>query len=266
MSETHHGDTHSPNPLIKDVYKQTEQLLRNIDETGDEERLSPAERLQMANEQLVGLSRKLAEGIRNNQWQILIGEDVSGRIPALFIYELIKRYNSSNNISPPQLFFLASGKNVVVEGERVAQENVEDLAEYVKAHRELARGKRALYITDVVHSGESLQKSAIALGVNGIHFDIASLDSHISSSVTNSLGLKESKLYTGTMVDAEQLGNLYTGFGGKPALRAAVGVEKNGNEPTTRATYQDTAAVNDLRAQIKTMANEAYTTIFANQN
>jgi hypothetical protein len=263
MSETPDYRSESQNPHIQRAYEQAQEKLRNIADTGDEERLNPTERMHIAKEQLFGLGQNLAEGIRNNHWQIVVGEDVSGRVPALFIYELMKQYNAAHNVEPPKLFFLSSGKKIEADGQRVDHDNFEELFDYIKQHRDVAKNKRVLYITDVVHSGDTLLKSTIALGGNGIVYDVASLDSYISPSVRDKVGLRQTTFYTGPQVDEEELGNLYTGFGGKPALRQAVGVEKDGNKPITRATYQNSGSVAELRAQIKSLAKEAYTIIFA---
>ncbi len=110
------------------------------------------------------LEKGIEQKIENHEYDLLIGEDASGRIPALVFDQIFKKVYGEEN---PKLLFMA-GARYKYGNSKISRE----FTEYVKMN---ASGKKkALIVTDFVETGGSISAICNALKNNDIEYDIAS--------------------------------------------------------------------------------------------
>lgn len=126
------------------------------------------------------LVEQIADGIKNKHWTAILGDDVSGRLPALVIGGLASRYALEHDKKPPKQIFFAGGGVTYDgisddrDGQEVVQEQQQKLEEYI--HQQAGNlGERVLIVTEHVMSGRTFLRIANALNKEGKAFDIATL-------------------------------------------------------------------------------------------
>lgn len=140
---------------------------------------------------------QLRESINKGEYRILIGDDVSGRIPTLIFREVLEDIYSENGFSKPKTMFLTGLK---IDSPKELQEKAEmanqHLTKYYsedlnptglegvknKVFRLVDQiiashlsNRKVLLITDFVSSGMALEYITAALRNSGISFDIATI-------------------------------------------------------------------------------------------
>lgn len=148
-----------------------ERMRGIIEERRYEKRNKIAELFNPIENLLVELRHEINDG----KYDTIIGEDVSGRIPALIFGRVIKNiYDLKNYPLPQSLFFAGSGGGL--ESKRETEEKITKIMETVINSR---KGKNAeskvLIVTEYIETGLSLQLLIDALERAGIDFDIATL-------------------------------------------------------------------------------------------
>ncbi len=120
--------------------------------------------------------KKLKESIDSGEYDVLIGDDASGRIPTLVLRGI---FNERKRKLNPELKSIESEiKTRFVAGGQV--ENKEELkAALTKIKSECP--EKALVITEYVSSGKSIKRIADTLKEIGIPFDVATLTTNIDS-------------------------------------------------------------------------------------
>lgn len=109
------------------------------------------------------LIEKLKENIDKNEYDVLIGDDASGRIPTLILRGIINERNSGSKIKTK---FVAGGQ----------LRSSAELKETVRRIKpEIA--KKALVVTEYISSGKSMDQLSKILKELEIPFDIATLKS-----------------------------------------------------------------------------------------
>ncbi len=147
------------NVISEGENKESKELLYEIEELRE-----PIEKI------LLGLKERIDRG----EYGLIVGEDVSGRIPTrIFEWVLRELYQIKGARKPPQVRFFAGSTN---NSER-QKENKKNLMIEVFNERK-ARNlilRRALVVTDTIMTGRSLKPICDALTIAGIPFDIASI-------------------------------------------------------------------------------------------
>ena len=120
---------------------------------------------------------ELRESIEKGKYKVIIGDDVSARIPTLIINNIIKKYNEEKKEKAPQLFFIPGSGRIEEHlggSQEGKQEDIENyvLLEYFKP---LKTEDRVLICTDWIQSGLSLKPLVRALREYGIKYDIATI-------------------------------------------------------------------------------------------
>src|SRR3989344_4807506 len=109
---------------------------------------------------------RMKPDILAGRWSSVIGDDISGRIPALVVRNLLERVSNEQESAMPPGFFYAGGEGV---GKRR-----ESLREYIGRIKP-SLGQRTLIVTEYVLKGESIKTLAEILKENGIAFDVVTL-------------------------------------------------------------------------------------------
>ncbi len=118
---------------------------------------------------------QLAPNINTGTYTVILGEDVSGRIPALIIRRVINEIYQRLGFPPLTTFFFAGYKSVSLQTtERETKKQFEDLVRRNNFPKKTSTEK-ALVVTDVVKNGDHLCHYLDVLNDLGINFDVATI-------------------------------------------------------------------------------------------
>ena len=266
----------------------------------DTEGYTPVERLEAARTNFEELVADMAPDIDAGRWDLIIGDDVSGRIPALILADVIKRRYADKDIDPPNIRFIALGQHVLPDSYREylidqgeADDGVfnepspteEQLRNVVEG---MGGSKRALFVTDNIGEGNSIRLIMGALEHHGIASDVASISESailVHAMVSKHREQDPDTKGFGLKGDVnQQRGTLHVSSMGRPRFRQAVGVEKYDlTLPITEGVRQhdlrDAAEQGDvpvlpkantevaqLRQAAKAMAADLYRNHFSSHN
>ncbi|MDP2695997.1 MAG: hypothetical protein Q8O87_01955 [bacterium] len=115
-------------------------------------------------EPMASLINLLKEKIEAGEYDVLISDDASGRIPTLIVKKVIDSIRSEDgNI---KTFFIAAGKD-----RRIDERAIKEFA-----GKTLSKTHRALVVTELIYSGKSIRRLAKVLDDGGFNdFDIAAV-------------------------------------------------------------------------------------------
>jgi len=111
------------------------------------------------------LLHQMREQVDRGEYQLLIGDDASGRISTLFFGRILENLYKEKGYQPPEVRFFAGSH--WDDSEELHQERVGRLKELVGKYR------RALVVTDTIQSGQALFGITKALRELDIPYDIA---------------------------------------------------------------------------------------------
>lgn len=215
------------------------------------------------------LIQRLAPGIKEQRWHLLV-DDVSGRTPGNFVAEVTRDYARDTGTKSPQIFYVASGRGGLSEtGEQIRLKNSEHspvnlaaLTERVGMVIDKLRDRRALIITDFMHSGGSVARIGHALNAHGVDFDVASV-ARLGQALLREIKMNHPLLETDVKFFSGD-GSLYSGGPGNDwsSLREAAGVEKYLSEGTSRVTQNNQPLVNMFRHETNDLAYQIYRKVF----
>lgn len=123
--------------------------------------------------------RKILHGLSNNinagEYSVILGEDATGRLPALLFQKILTPIYKNKGFSPPELSFFA-GQTFSMRG--VEKEKVTKYFErYFEEICEQTRkeNKKFLIVTDTIQSGEHLFPFVKSLKKMKTSFDLAAI-------------------------------------------------------------------------------------------
>ena len=243
---------------------------------------SPVEKLEIARPRFAELIRNMAPDIEAGRWDVIVGDDVSGRTGTLLVQRVIDRVYRDRGYPTPPTFFLALGRDL--QGSSKLRQQ---LAEYVsQADHQF---NRALFVTDNIGEGNTIH-FACGLLHNAAHLpaDVASFveDSSVAdvcrsvSRITGDTDLRTYSTNWQSWADRPELhGGTYL-----PRLRRSFGVEKYDDSPITesrrahdiRAAHAGKLAVDHsipinpdvaaVRHKIEEMADDIYEEVFGKKS
>ena len=122
---------------------------------------------------------ELRPKIERGTYQLVVGDDASGRIPTLIFERVIKELYEEKGFKNPEVRFIAGGIKGDVKGD-ARKEKIKKAEEYFKKIKSMSQKEgekilNALVVTDTIETGGSLEFIANALKNNGIKFDIATI-------------------------------------------------------------------------------------------
>jgi len=132
---------------------------------------------------------ELRTKIEKGEYRYIVGDDASGRIPALIFYNFIKKISIDNNLPIPKLYFLAGSRGFSDHSDS-GKEKIEKLEEYVtpvlgnknsfldnfkNKFSDSQKRERILIVTDTIVTGKSLKPLTTVLQNRGLQFDLASI-------------------------------------------------------------------------------------------
>lgn len=126
-------------------------------EEQDQEYLKFDNKLESSRPALTELALELKEGLLSEKWDSIIGDEVSGHLPTLFIHELMKRVAHDHDAKVPVRILLAAGHNGYDEQKLAAN------TEQFLASRKDRLGERALIVTEYIMTGKSVKRIVEAM-------------------------------------------------------------------------------------------------------
>ena len=191
------------------------------------------------------LVEKLADGIKEKRWTAILGDDVSGRLPALIIGKLTARYAQEHQMQAPKCLFFAGGgvpfEDILQskEGRDIFKEKQQKLEEYIHEQSKNL-GARVLIVTEHIVGGRTLRSISKALHAEGISFDVGSLWSTKQASVYRSMLEDEEDDFETRFYIGQENAGASSPFGSEVSgllyslgvpLNEATGIKKAGTEP-----------------------------------
>jgi len=126
----------------------------------------------------------LRENISNHKYDIVIGDDVSGRLPALVLHGVMKKVYSKDKVELPKLLFFKGnrgGWKVSAEDVELWKENMEkELLRYLK-EKVIEKGSKILIVTEYNQTNNTILNFNEVFGKAGIGVDFLDLQRHIDT-------------------------------------------------------------------------------------
>ncbi len=189
------------------------------------------------------IMKKLYTRIVAGEYGLIIGDDASGRIPALLFNDIICGIYKEYGHQYPDIRFLAGSKELENEEKDRKKEIISLYLERVLKRNEENPQKKALIVTDVIATGVSLDPLIEVLKEKGVDFDIASVGDITTEDVESRWG---KEVYFGM----SKLPKIY-------GLGTLSGVEKNVNELFSHRVKDNDIYTDDEKADMQININEA---------
>jgi len=180
---------------------------------------------------------QIAPELEEGAYRLIIGDDVSGRIPAIVVNEAITKIYKAYGHPAPMLRFVAGGKREK-ELPHMEIKRAEDMRQRVMGMNEELMQKgispRALFVTEAISTGEAMKVVSKALSTERIKTDIAALGFIGDQFEGGELKEVEAKLSGARLVyGTKDLPSIYTDNN----LRLLQGVSKeHGSSTSSRLT------------------------------
>jgi hypothetical protein len=151
-----------------------EQSPKSLDPSPEAESIINPEIAELLNP-LKNLLTQLRERIEKVGYQLVIGDDASGRIPALIVHKTLESICEQKGLFKPEILFFAGSRGLkekrMYQELEAKQAHIAELFRY--SNPKILR--RALIVTDAIQTGDSLLPLVNGLNANGIDYDIASI-------------------------------------------------------------------------------------------
>jgi len=129
------------------------------------------------------LIKQLAPVFKNNEYHIVVGDDISGRIPTLVIGELMKAINRENKLASPQVLFLPAGHGTPLRFRKINDSVQSAFNDYFKELSLVGKidssNDKVLIVTESIMDGISIENLVKLWGEKGFSCDVATLSSNI---------------------------------------------------------------------------------------
>lgn len=118
----------------------------------------------------------LKADLQAGRYNLILGDDAAGRIPAIIAAHVVKKLCEKAEIAPPIVRFVAGSRRITNERETIAKrEALETYLSSVRNKLAFDEGKKVLIVTDVLQTGSGLLPLSDALRKIGWDADIAAV-------------------------------------------------------------------------------------------
>ena len=221
------------------------------------EELKPFEQLEFEGENFEGIKLnemkelvlplreivfKIKEKIKEGKYTTIIGDDASGRVPALILYRLLKEIYKSSDQNINALFLAGSRKTEDLETKK------RGISDFLKSR--LTGGEKVLVVTELIHRGSSLLPVTEVLQKLQIEYDVTTVGILKKSKI----GELEEKL-SSEIIYGEQ---------GKPSIDGnyvIAGVKKSYDELSAKRhkmTTQERQTFLDARSDVEVITKKLF--------
>lgn len=214
--------------LEKAFFEKRDEFGEYKKETLEENQQKNLEALNQLEKPIKNILQELRGEIDDGEYETIIGDDASGRIPALILNKVIKQIYSEKDYSAPSSLFISGSHPHNLEVHQKEQKiKTDKIIQHLKnVWRDQLPSKKILLVTEVIASGYTLKPICDALKAMGVNFEIATIGFHPVSGTYKIDEMKEKiESYLGTKITY--------GMFGTPELydrKALSGVKKNPKE------------------------------------
>jgi len=132
--------------------------------------------IQELEEPLKILLSQLKERIDQGEYQLIIGDDASGRIPTFVFDRFLNKLYVEKGYKTPKTIFIAGSRYLTIEAGKHKEKKILDYLHHVfQKHFQGGLPVRTLIITDTIASGSSLEPIVQSLIRKGALFDVATI-------------------------------------------------------------------------------------------
>ena len=163
-SDNHTEESEKPLNSYKDKFKG-ELLKDKASQYPDNEALNELE------DPIFWIIDQLKDKLKDGKYQVLIGDDASGRIPALIIKKIVDHIYEKYGHEKPDLKFFSGTKGTIKKD--LKESNAKAITEF--ATKQGLAGKNALLITDYIQSGAGMVSLTRGLENAGINLEVATM-------------------------------------------------------------------------------------------
>lgn len=126
----------------------------------------------------------LQKNISKHEYDIIIGDDVSGRLPALVLYGAMKKIYTADNVDSPKLLFFKGnqgGWNVKIEEFNNWKEDIQKkLLRYLKEGT-IKKNSKILIVTEFVKHNNTILNFNDVFGEAGLGFEVLALQRDVDA-------------------------------------------------------------------------------------
>ena len=203
------------------------------------------------------LFEQLSSKFEQGEYTYIVGDDASGRIPALIFEEVAKKISERSEVEPPKLYFIAGSRQARSKEE--SKLKTRRLREYIAPTflNNNVNG-RVLIVTDTLTTGSGLIPLAKVFNECGVPFDIATVGIHSDS-------VEKFKQEYHELSPDIFTGNIYAGSFGIPLIyeqSQLSGVRKESIDvlayPLSRS-LANTALLKSARQDVHIVADKVFT-------
>lgn len=187
FSENSNQDTFFTNEMIEKLAQDAKkQRQAEIDRPKIKSEKIYNQEIADLEEPINELIRQLRYNLESGKYDLVIGEDASGRIPALIVKKVVDHIYKSHGHNQPQLKFIAGFQTNISYGldnadfENLDESEQNDLKakiETLKNDFSGYKGTKALLVTDYIFQGKSSASIKSILQDIGVELDIATVKS-----------------------------------------------------------------------------------------
>ncbi len=118
---------------------------------------------------MAALLDQLREHVRNDEYGFIVGDDTSGRVPALILAKAINAYRTEHGLRKLPVVFIEGTKRPHT------QEQIDSFAARTRLLEHVPAGKRALIVTERVGGGQNVRSIMERINDLGYASDVATL-------------------------------------------------------------------------------------------
>jgi hypothetical protein len=199
--------------------------------------------------------KQIAPKIEAGEYRLIIGDESSGRIPALLFSKIINGMYDERGFLHPSVKFLAGSRFLKGAEKEAKKADIARFFDRIKISQIVERGTRALVVTDTIASGASLDPLIETLKENGVELDVVSVGDETYNDMEKKWG---ENVYYGMRGTPRIYTSRLGGTQKEPTDLFSVSEKKNtflgvGSEEDRKRNVQE--RINNARADVSFLAN-----------
>lgn len=152
-------------------FVQQEEVSQQIDHNN----VPDPELWEQLESQAESVVNQIQEKILRHDYSFIIGDDASGRLPALLFSRLLGNIYEKDGIKKPETRFMAGSRDLVGQEAENKRKIIEDYLREQVLPEVAARKGKVLIVTDTIYSGKSLMPLVDALTALRIPCEVVTL-------------------------------------------------------------------------------------------
>ncbi len=199
-------------------------------------------------EPLLKIVNTLYADISSGKIQLILGDDASGRIPALILNSAIRHIYENHNYTMPDVRFIAGAGQNSHEKRREKENKINSFIADLKStlQKEGHAPSKTLVVTDVIATGNSLRPLMSALKTNKMNSDVAVVRMYDTATDIGDL----QREWKATIADGEGPTDIYKEY-------RLGGVHKNLGDLFARSIIKDVGSEGEDKVRRQQLVNAA---------